>query len=541
MSGCVSKGAGGEALVETVPDEVVVPAGGEVHDVTVEGCQLRGQEVHPTHRTVLYRFGQALVVGQTSRRIRVLNNATEGSIVLRVTTRSEIVNNRIHGGGVAAAAYETIMDRNILTDAPSRILFYPRRHSYVRFNEMHGFSRFSWNNASESYLVHGGSVKTVGSPTGASANTLVDAKQAWKPGHYKDATVVITSGRGFGQYRWVLGNTENTLTLEQPWRVMPDATSEYVVGMFHTDSAFYGNLNEGCGTLHLWLDCIGIVVERHRASLSGGTDVWGRDVTSVNEQGVADKLGYFHPAWYNMFLNNWLDGSFMRMVSGDRADNAYLGPVLFANYAVANTIRQPHMRKHAFVNPYEEQAIAAGGVKVGNQHPWLPTTTRGGTSHSVVVGNFVSYTAAGVVVTERARKTFVLNNDFQEVDKPVLDRGARTVMKGNRQFISDEKGDYHQPLPDAIGERDLGPRTPPKYAPAEAGKRGPLSAAAEKLRPFIASVAYVDADIRSLAKRDECQKRLNELFLLLKKHGAALPRAAFYPEKPASDPNSLQV
>lgn len=53
------------------------------------------------------------------------------------------------------------------------------------------------------------------------STTLTDTGKRWRPGEWIGATVVITSGTGAGQVRGVVGNTETTLVVDQPWDVVP--------------------------------------------------------------------------------------------------------------------------------------------------------------------------------------------------------------------------------------------------------------------------------------------------------------------------------
>ena len=73
--------------------------------------------------------------------------------------------------------------------------------------------------------------------------------------------MLITAGRGFGQWRRVTANDAETLTLASPWRVVPDATSEYCVEKFFVENTYFANVNDTPGRLSLWLDCIGCLVD----------------------------------------------------------------------------------------------------------------------------------------------------------------------------------------------------------------------------------------------------------------------------------------
>ncbi|MEW6157779.1 MAG: hypothetical protein AB1813_10120, partial [Verrucomicrobiota bacterium] len=59
------------------------------------------------------------------------------------------------------------------------------------------------------------------------ANTLIDATQNWQADSLKDYMVLILSGPGAGQSRIVASNTNNTLTVTEPWTIRPEAGNAY--------------------------------------------------------------------------------------------------------------------------------------------------------------------------------------------------------------------------------------------------------------------------------------------------------------------------
>ena len=60
---------------------------------------------------------------------------------------------------------------------------------------------------------------------------------------------------------WGIFAFAGTLTLALPWRVVPDATSEYCVEKFFVENTYFANVNDTPGRLSLWLDCIGCLVD----------------------------------------------------------------------------------------------------------------------------------------------------------------------------------------------------------------------------------------------------------------------------------------
>lgn len=65
--------------------------------------------------------------------------------------------------------------------------------------------------------------------TAFSASTIGASGLAMTPNLYADELVMILSGTGAGQERYVLSHTATTLTLKTNWTTTPDATSKFIV------------------------------------------------------------------------------------------------------------------------------------------------------------------------------------------------------------------------------------------------------------------------------------------------------------------------
>lgn len=459
FSGAVYKGPGyyWEAVITAPPANR--PA--MLEDITVRDCRAYGSVTWPSKLKADYRLTVAF---PQSRRIRVLDCEIFGSLSLGSSEdpveHAEIIGNTIHGRASAADVLaggtitNSLVDANRFVDSPGRVMFLPWRNCSIRMNEIEAAHRGSWTNAEEFYLAHGGAndaaewcPKTAGTATAATAATLSDSTRKWKPGLLRYATVLITAGRGLGQYRGVAGNTADTLTVDRPWRVVPDASSEYVVTRFFADNSFYGNLNLTPGRLSLWLDCIGNVVELHRDAFGRGVDVWGSDTSAKSYPYRQPGRPNYYPSFYNTFKECWLDGSSVWLYADVRSDDEHRGPALFGNRVERCFIRQPHQARTGFA----AVAHAEGGILIGTRPKAgldRPQTARAGVSHSIVVGNSLTHTPLGITVSEFSRKTFVLNNEFEAVTTPLLDWGMKTVFRGNRTWSLDQSGVHNEPIPD---------------------------------------------------------------------------------------------
>jgi hypothetical protein len=448
---------------------VGAPVAGGLHHVTVRQCRIVNQEAEVSNRRGFwpevrgargaYRMALALSEGHHHR---VLDNEVYGPVgggsVFTPLRHSEWTGNVIHGGGSAdmvslsILVEESLVDANRLVDAPGRFMVTSPWRTIVRYNEVKDMWRGSWANAEETYLQHGGAndgadwcPKTLGTASAAAATTLTDASRKWKTDVYRGGCVLITAGRGFGQWRRVAGNDATTLTLATPWRVEPDATSEYCVAKFFVENTYFANVNDTPGRMSIWLDSIGCLVDSHRDVFSGGLDVWGGENTSPQDvEHVPGKPNYY-PSFYNDFSRCWIDGAPVWFYCDVRDEATPRGPMLFGNRLTDCAANRAHAARTGFAL----QHAYSGGVSVGGHVPRDVTrpAARVGLSHTIVANNSISWTPVGVTVSPFARKTILYGNTFEGVDRPLLDWGQGTLFRENKRRRLDQQGAILEPLP----------------------------------------------------------------------------------------------
>lgn len=91
-------------------------------------------------------------------------------------------------------------------------------------------------------------VDVASTATAGGAATLTDAAQAWAVNQWATVQVYIHAGTGSGQTRTIQSNTADTLTVSVPWAVVPDATSQYYIGGLTVDGYIGVKLNLIAGT-----------------------------------------------------------------------------------------------------------------------------------------------------------------------------------------------------------------------------------------------------------------------------------------------------
>jgi len=157
------------------------------------------------------------------------------------------------------------------------------------------------------------------------------------------------------------------------------------------------------------------------------------------------------PAWYNIIHDGWFDGSIVKLWSKATSGSPFKGPAHFGNYIVGNRVRQPHMVRTGF----ELTPRIDGGIWVGNRsgaNLTKPHTAPIALSHTIIADNTITHTPRGISVSDTARKTFLLRNEFEAVHTPILDWGAQTVQQGNKVHSLDEQGERSASLTEKHGQ-----------------------------------------------------------------------------------------
>lgn len=93
------------------------------------------------------------------------------------------------------------------------------------------FNGFIWE--IDAPFVYGDGAEINGTATSGTATTLTDNTKNWTVNQFVGMKVRIINGTGVNQFRVIISNTADTLTISNgltDWQIIPDATSEYTIG-----------------------------------------------------------------------------------------------------------------------------------------------------------------------------------------------------------------------------------------------------------------------------------------------------------------------
>jgi len=130
-------------------------------------------------------------------------------------------------------------ERDCLSVAPDpkfagyiKVDFASKNRQGYTHSEWYPIADFVKNNPSLKHLTQK-AVKLVnddlGVVTSAKKNSLTDKSKNWQKNDYAGFPLWISRGKGEGQTRTVVSNTQNTLYIDKPWKDVPNSTSQYVL------------------------------------------------------------------------------------------------------------------------------------------------------------------------------------------------------------------------------------------------------------------------------------------------------------------------
>ena len=97
----------------------------------------------------------------------------------------------------------------------------PGTNDYVPFENLQYETQLGMHNAT---------LDVSSTATGGTSTTLIDTAQTWTVDEWAGAIIKITSGTGEGQWREVVSNTVDTITVSG-WSTTPDNTSVYYISL----------------------------------------------------------------------------------------------------------------------------------------------------------------------------------------------------------------------------------------------------------------------------------------------------------------------
>ncbi|MDP2990571.1 MAG: glycosyl hydrolase family 28-related protein [Kiritimatiellota bacterium] len=272
---------------------------------------------------------------------------------------------------------------------------------------------------------------------------------------FKGFTVTINQGRGVGQFRTVVSNTHDTLTVDRPWRVTPDDTSVFtilwgaVVENLHVGNEFfrchcYAGIY-GSGLRNVWVNEI-------YEAVSGGLVLWpinGPRIMSFNliyankyyEQGGVMLQNGRGPAYGAMSKAMTNEYPNLQKMVGNEVRGCSLEDKRYTsteNGQIWTSVMRDKWARQGRSSPFmpvpgNEAALAVWDTLQWANYPEdpgldkLPASSR----WNLLLENQVVRCPTGVLIGKAVERTVVAGNAFYETPRPILDLGRDTIATNN--------------------------------------------------------------------------------------------------------------
>lgn len=243
----------------------------------------------------------------------------------------------------------------------------------------------------------------------------------WVPGEFIDQQVLIFDGPGAGQYRVITANTEDTITFDRPWDVMPQRGAP--IGIWSIIRHMIVYKTSGFDTsafAQLYGSGYDYVVDSCHVERNQG--IWGQMGWFVQMNKNEVSVGYtYHkgigppgptPEHNSPYGLTGLNGSQLRLTKFGQVQYPEIpaGTAIFVDKLVgqavpiglATVLRRNHL-------DYNERLVLGGSGDSA-----APKRFR----HAVISGNVIKHSAVGIQIGGDATEVLATGNEFEDVKQP---------------------------------------------------------------------------------------------------------------------------
>lgn len=302
---------------------------------------------------------------------------------------------------------------------------------YVGGNTTTGHFGTPNDNDGEGLLWQGINRVAFATVSSATSTTLTDTTASLTAGALSGYWIAIVSGPGVGQTRRISANTATQVTVDSPWQVTPDDTSQYTIDQWVAyraliiDNNLQAGTNKGGVVLYgKHYDC---VVDNNTLTGTGG--IWLGAVVRADR---AD-FGYFPTVINNTIsgASNADNGKYCVTIGpgtdgGCRPAYSDGGPYAVIYYGAE--VRNNHLTGIGTSLPADELNAWSEGSGIMVASSTEPSVSVPITQGIIVENNIVTNTLAGVHLSDAAYGTILHGNTFTGNGVAIEDSGSiRTI------------------------------------------------------------------------------------------------------------------
>jgi hypothetical protein len=257
----------------------------------------------------------------------------------------------------------------------------------------------------------------------------------FEPDQLRGKVIVVTRGRGLGQYRLVAGNKGRDLTLAEPWCVVPASGSNVTLAGGAVENIFACNrlrLSYAGGPLLYHACAMGNRLFDNRLTQSAGMYLWslrrpGRDVADK-------KTPVIVPDYWNTHEGNILNQQtqfFFTFGMTQPVSRRFEGVLQLGNTLRRNRIAHAYSLRWGHLD-----APGAVSLSTSTYRRFLKEKLTGAdkweAAHwfTMIDANHISHCPLGVYVSKRSYRVILRRNRFEQVPEPLRDQGIKTVRVG---------------------------------------------------------------------------------------------------------------
>ena len=418
-------------------------------NVTIRGCLIEHRtEVTrlPGSRHNLPSRGYAGIVASTGTRNLVVSDCTVRAtpgLSAKQMHRTLIYNNRFestpgpvhHPISVEGPTDCAIID-NVLYNCATGIHMSCTQndrsmtHNFVAWNSLEVTRTGMGNDDGETMLVHPKDNFDIdGLVTSAEPDSIRCRGVNWFDKPWQDHFCLIVDGKGLGQYRRVVSHTADSFTVDQPWDVVPDTTSRFLVKVMSVENTFFRNAFRNAeGATGMYMDLANVVQECLFESTLGLSLHGGARVPAHN------KKRQWWVSYYNQLLGNkiYVRGCIAMVCMSDVVDGRPMAEYpMFANVIAGNEIANPDHATGWMLTGYWQYPTWSpdqAGIAFLPYGYQLPAKGAIGARWTLVQDNLVTKALTGIGINPWTRQTVLGNNTFTDVQTPVKDDGQGTIV-----------------------------------------------------------------------------------------------------------------
>lgn len=400
----------------------LIPIFGSREQCRIERCHIRA--THSTQPAVMVEWGsdgfvlkdsaiesvsggvflvhgphtQALVSGNT---IRNLRPGQANNLFIRAFVHSIIEDNVIEDGDrnwVSQTGYSSGYHSILLGNTWRNNV--PRRH-----------------NSGENMYEAGGATWH-GPVARADATSLTVAGSPFEKVKLANEFVLVLDGRGLGQYRRVVGNTADALTVAPAWDIVPDGSTLAMVGKAYVETLWIDNNEENTANwTGFWGNNFGHVVDSHSLRNGAGFYLWAWKNDAPSPVAFCDLIG-------------------VRIMG--RGNISLLGPLVFGNtvrFSEVTGFRYGpgfHIQPTWLQNVDPQQRAAVDLQPVKHQIAGLPETAPL-KDWNLIEGSHLADGPLGIRIPPQARHTQLRNNAIHVDGQPVVDESSGPTPSPERK------------------------------------------------------------------------------------------------------------